>query len=196
MRSAARSLAERERGLASISLSARGARRRRNKPESGGARICGFRRVARAARRFAGALGEKAFDDAVLQRMEGNHRKPAKWRKRALGRFETAFEFAQFVIHVNAQRLESARGRMDRLAARSGAQHAFDDFSKHPRARDGTRGNNGARNGAGAFFLAITPEDIGKFRFAERVHGIGSAFTRTAHAHVERSVFLEGESAS
>ncbi len=40
----------------------------------------------------------------------------------AFGRFEAALEFAQLVVHMDAQRLEGAGGGMDRLARGGGAE--------------------------------------------------------------------------
>ena len=86
------------------------------------------RRMARALGRGVAALGQEALDDAVFQRMERDDRKAAAGAQHALGRFEAALEFAQFVIHIDAQRLEGARGRMDRLARR-GRAHRLDTIS-------------------------------------------------------------------
>ena len=81
--------------------------------------------MARAAAGAARALGEEALDDAVFQRMEGDDGEPPLRFQHAFGGFKPAFEFAQLVVHSDAQRLEGARRGMDFL--RAAAEHAFDD---------------------------------------------------------------------
>ena len=76
VRSAARSFAERARGLAAISASSGVSGRRVSaRKVGGGATTSGW---WREAGRRAAAFGEKFLDDAVLERMEGDNDKTAR----------------------------------------------------------------------------------------------------------------------
>src|SRR5690606_1198833 len=82
--------------------------------ETGCARLDG-RQMARAARRGPGALTQESLDDAVLERMEGDHGQSASGRQDPLRRGQSALELAQLVVHVETQRLEAARRRVDAI---------------------------------------------------------------------------------
>ena len=66
----------------------------------------------------------------------------------AFGRFETALEFAQFVVHIDAQRLEGARGGMDRMAGGRRAKRLGHDLGELRRALDRAGRDDGAGNAA------------------------------------------------
>src|SRR3546814_20558246 len=58
--------------------------------------------------------------------MKGDDDESAAWRQQAFGGRETAFELAELVVHVQAQRHEGARARIDSVACpRHGATDAF-----------------------------------------------------------------------
>ena len=130
VRIAARSLAERARGLAAISASV-GATAPPRLVEGRGPRLR-LRQVARAGR-IAGAVGDEALDDAVLERMEGDHGQPAAGLQHALGRKQRPRQLAELVVDEDAQRLEDARRRMD-LVARLAADMRLDRVGKVERA--------------------------------------------------------------
>ena len=111
VRSAARSLAERARGLAAISASSGTTGRLVSTRKVGG----GLRDLGQMARdaAAAAALGEKRLDDAVLERMERHDHQPAAGLEHALGRGRAGGELAQLVVDEDAQRLERAGRRMD-----------------------------------------------------------------------------------
>ena len=111
LRSAARSLAERARGLRAISSASAMTGRLVSTRKVGAGRLT-FGRVARAGAGFA-AAGKERLDDAVLERMERHRHQPALRLEDALGGLQRRDQFAQFVVDENAQGLKRARGRMD-----------------------------------------------------------------------------------
>ena len=70
-------------------------------------------------------ISECLFDQTVFQRMERDHGEASAGLQYALRGGETAFEFAEFVVHVNAQRLESPCRGIDAVVrtADFGANH-------------------------------------------------------------------------
>ncbi len=80
--------------------------------------------------------GQEALDDTVFQRMEGDDRQASAGAQHALGGFEPAFQFAQLVIHIDAQRLKGARRRMDRMAGGRRAHRLGDDLRERGGAFD------------------------------------------------------------
>ena len=88
--------------------------------------------MPRAGRRAA-ALGEEGFDDAVLERMEGNHDQASGGFEHPLGRGEAARQFAELIVDENPQRLEGARRRMNGAVARM--HDTRDDLGQRSRRR-------------------------------------------------------------
>src|SRR5690606_17662740 len=78
--------------------------------------------MPRAGRRLA-AIGDEALYDPILKRMERHHCQTAAWLQHAFGPKQRPGQLAEFVIDVDAQRLEYPRGWMDtvpRLAPDTG----------------------------------------------------------------------------
>src|SRR5437660_10536863 len=101
-----------------------------------------FRRsVARTLTEAPGALGEEMFHDAVLERMERDHRQTPLGFQNAFGRLESRLELTEFVVHRDAQGLKGACRGMDFLRAPS--QHAFGDLGQFARPRDRPRSDDG-----------------------------------------------------
>ena len=130
-------MAERARGLASISASV-GATAPPRFSKVADLRL----RLGQEARagRIAGAVGDETLDDAVLERMERHHGKPAAGLQHALGGKQRLRQLAELVVDEDAQRLEDARRRMD-LVARLAADMGFDGVGEVERAleRPGSR---------------------------------------------------------
>ena len=132
MRSAARSFAERERGLSAISASSGvSGRRVSTRKVGGGASSSGW---WREPDRCAAALDQEAFDNAILERMERHHGEPARRFQSALGGNKRARYLAELVIDENAQRLEGAGGRMDCAVAH--VHDTADDLGQRARGLD------------------------------------------------------------
>ena len=104
-----------------------------------------------------------------------------------------AFQLAQLVIHMDAQRLEGAGGGMDGMAQGGGALRFRHDLGQLRRAGDGARGDDGAGDAAGVLFLAIARDGQAQGALVGAVDEIGGAFARQAHAHVQRAVLAEGK---
>ena len=122
--------------------------------------------MARAGARIA-ALGEERFDDAVFQRMERHHHQPPAGLEHALGRRERGGQFAELVVHENAQRLERARRRMNIAGSR--AHDRCDDIGKRTRGGDrriGARLDDGAGDRARMPLLAERENDVGEIALA------------------------------
>ena len=139
---------------------------------------------------------EEALDDAVLQRMERHHREPPAFGEQALGREQAFDQFAQFIVHRDAQRLEAAGRRMG--IARLPADGLFDRRGEHRRRGDGlvgARRDDEVRDAPGFAFLAIGIEQIGEIFLFEAIDEVRRAVAVTTHPHVERTVAHEGKAA-
>ena len=55
---------------------------------------------------------EKAFDDAVFERMKTDHRQKPAGGKGALGGGKPLFKLAEFIVDRDADRLKAAGGRV------------------------------------------------------------------------------------
>ena len=117
VRSAARSRAERARGLRAISAApgTTGLRFRRRKLGAARAPAAAGGASSRAA--AAAARAQETLHPAVLERMERDDREPAAGHQQALGRREAAVELAQLVVDGDAQRLEGAGRGVDAAGA-------------------------------------------------------------------------------
>ena len=106
--SATRNTALRARGLAGGFLVARllrAADRQQRRHE-----IVRVRKTA-VGRRRLGMAGDELLDDAVLERMEADHRQPPARLQARQGGVEPGFEVGQLAVDEDADRLEAARGR-------------------------------------------------------------------------------------
>ena len=111
VRSAARSFAERARGLAATSLSsATIGRLVRMRNVVAACTACGAWREA-ALRRPRDT--EESLDDTVLERVERHDHKPATGTEHLFGGPQRRDELVELLVHENAQRLKCARRRMD-----------------------------------------------------------------------------------
>ena len=194
VRTAALSLAERARGLTAISASEAAIAPPALSKVAGMA--AGFRQMPRL-RLLAGAVGDEALDDAVLERMEGDDGEPAAWLQHALGGEQCAGELAELVIDEDAQRLEDAGGRMD-LVLRVAADMRLDRIGKVERALERALlapPLDHPRDAAGMPLLAEEAEDAREIAWLEAVDHVGSRRAGLGHAHVERAVGAEGEAA-
>ena len=79
--------------------------------------VHGIRHVARGRGSLPPRVGEEALDDAVLERMEGDDHQPPAGRQQALRCMQRLDQFLEFAVHMDAQRLEGARGGMDAVLA-------------------------------------------------------------------------------
>ena len=106
-----------------------------------------------------------------------------------------AVQFAQFIIHMDAQRHEGPGGGIN--AVFGPGNDATDDFCKlqRPGERFGLAGSdNGAGNPAGEAFLAQLADQVGKFLFLEGVDDVRGGRSVLCHAHVQGAVATEGKS--
>ncbi len=152
--------------------------------------------MARAGGGLAGAVDEELLDDAILERMEGDDHQTTAGLQHPLGRNQRRFQFAELVVHRDAQRLEGARRRVD--VAGLGAHDAADDVGKA--LRRGDRGfralaDDGLGDMARQALLAIGVDEVGEVGLLEPRDEVGGAVALARHAHVERPVEAEGEAA-
>ena len=129
----ARSLAERERGLAAISAAPGSTALRRVSLKLGARSDRHVRRMARGAALAARALGEEILDDAVFERMEGHRDQPPAGAQDGFGRRQPGDQLAQLVIDEQPQRLKAARRRMLGVVV-AAAEHARDEVGEFQRA--------------------------------------------------------------
>ena len=101
VRSAARSLAERARGLAETS-SPPAVTGRLVRMTKLGARLVHFRQMPRAAAGLA-AFDQEILDDAVFQRMKRHHHQPAARLQHALGGRQRQMQFVELRVDENPQ---------------------------------------------------------------------------------------------
>jgi len=152
--------------------------------------------VARCPRRAAGGVGHEALDDAILKAVERHHDQPPARIQQGGGLREAAIELAQLVIDGDAQRLKTAGGAVDsgwiarRRPANDGGQpnRAFD-------RRQAAFGADGARDPARPSFLSVSMQDLRQLGLGGGVDDFRRRGTGVAHAHVERTIGAEGETA-
>src|SRR3546814_1961437 len=101
--------------------------------------------------------------------MKGDDDESAAWRQQAFGGRETSFELAELVVHVQAQRHEGARGRIDSVACpRHGATDDFGELTGAGDRRPAPRLDDGAGDATRPPFLAERVENVGQRRIVER----------------------------
>ena len=129
--------------------------------------------------------------------MERHDRQAAAGGQHLLGSGEAALEFAQFVVHRDAQRLEGARGGIALVPALR-PDRAAHDLGQLTGALDALGAaclDDVARDATAAALLAVTPDDVGELCFVGVVHQIGRRLPVLLHAHVERTGGTEGKAA-
>src|SRR5207302_1077717 len=115
-------------------------------------RIDKRRTVARTGRRSSAAFAEEALHDAVLEAVKGDHGQASAGAQRTLGRSQALFELIELGVQMDADRLESPRGRVGLLAGTE-TGGAADDRGKLGGALDRARGDDGAGDRPGTRFL-------------------------------------------
>ncbi len=124
------------------------------------------RQAAGGGRGRAG--GERALDDAVLERLVGQHDHPAADGKGTDGRRDGSCENAEFVVHLDAKRLEDALRRMAGALDRGGGgrdQHV-DELARPREGGDLASLDDFARVARGELFLAVLIEDAAQVGLA------------------------------
>ena len=195
VRSAARSLAERARGLAAISASSGTIGRLVSTRKVGGGRA---HPADGASRRRAGCARPETI---LTMRSSSEWKETTTSRPPGLstrfGRGEAVRQLGKLLVHENAQRLEGARRRMDRARARRAPRRPRSRPARgwcdrpsagaRPRWRARPRGH-GAPRPSVEMMVARSRSDAGATTSAARR-------PVAAHAHVERAVEAEGEAA-
>ena len=126
--------------------------------------------------------------------MKGDHRQPATGRQKPFGGVKTAFQLAQFVVHMKPQRLDRPGCRINAVARRP--NHRANDAGQLAGPGDGgffARRDNGRRHLPRPAFFAQAIDDVGQGLFVQRVDQIGRAGAAAAHPHVQGTVFAEGK---
>jgi hypothetical protein len=118
------------------------------------------------------------------------------WRHAGGDCLQGLAERAEFVVHMDPERLENLRGWMARTAA------GRDGFNGIPQGGGGFERLRVADltelccNGAGAGFLAVFRKNPCEFGFGKHVHRFGRGHSgRRPHTHVEGTAAQEGKSA-
>ena len=147
--------------------------------------------------RSTAARGEELFDDTVFQGMERDHGEASARPEDSLGGMERLDEFAQFVVHGDAQPLERPGGRMD-SAGGIRPDHARHDLGERRRGLDRAF-PPGLDDGAGhrprAALLAVMVDDVGQRRLLGAIDKVGGALAGALHAHVQGPIVAEREAA-
>ena len=137
----------------------------------------------------------KRFTMRVFQRMKTDYAQAAARRERDETPVERRLDLRELVVHMDADRLESARGGMlAGLARRHGAR---DDLRKLRRTRDRrltTRRDDFASDALRETFLAVLTNyarQLVRRRLRDEVRCRRAA--AVVHAHVERTVLREAE---
>ena len=129
--------------------------------------------------------------------MEGHDGEPPAGAQQGLGRTQPARQLAELVVHVDADCLEGAGRRVDRVA-RALPHRAAHDTGEPGGPGDrrlAARLDDGAGDPPGAAFLAIVADDPGEAALGFLVHHLGRAAPGRRHAHVERAVGAERKAA-
>ena len=167
VRSAARSRAERARGLRAISSASGRTARRPSRRKLGGGAAAGGGHMARHRRPRRCAARRNDFDPSVLERVKRNHRETAARHQQPLGGGQSAVQFAQFIVDRDAQRLKGAGRRVEPRFAASGSRRARSRPARRcgESARCCARRDDGARDPAGKALLAERADQLGQLGF-------------------------------
>src|SRR4051794_10090841 len=105
-------------------------------------------------------------------------------------------QFVQFLVDENTQRLERPRRRVNFARLRS--HHPADDVGQRARSEYRVllaRGDDGARDGAGATLFAKDVDDIGQIDLGGFSNDVRDGRAFLTHAHVERAIEAKGKAA-
>ena len=197
MRSAARSRAEAARGLpVTSSLSGRSAPlvSRRN------CGVAALRGHGQAGRRLVGGQPhELPLDDAVLERVVGQHDDAAADGQHVQRGGQRPAQRAELVVHLDPQGLEGALGRVAAGAPGGRRDRVLDDRAQPLRRGDrgaGPLADHRVGDPPGEPLLAVVAQDPGEFGGRVAVDDVGGgAVLAAVHPHVERGVLGVGEAA-
>ena len=154
------------------------------------------RQAARSGLAAPRALGEKQFDQPILQRMKCHDGEPTARPKRALGGVKRGDEFAKLVVDGDAQSLKRPGGRM--YLAGFSRRDALDhrrQLTRRQERRLLAVMDNGAGDAARGALLAIIIEDVGQRFLFRLVDDLRRATAPPFHPHVERPVAAKGKAA-
>ena len=151
-------------------------------------------KTARSGGFLTAAVPQEIFDDAIFEAVECHHRQTAAGLQQLLCCNKPVFQFTEFAIDMDTDRLEGPGGRV--LLVTGAISQRLSDHQRQLR-RPGQRPRLDDRPGdpARTALLAITIDDIGNRLFIRFVEKVGGALAIAGHAHVERPVFLEREAA-
>jgi hypothetical protein len=145
---------------------------------------------------LAAAVLEAALDDAVLERVEGDHAEAGAAGEAAADRVEAALERAELVVHRDAERLEDAGRRVAATGARDDVRDGVGEVAGGAEGTVAADVHEMGHDADGGVFLAVFAEDADEFLGRLLVHDVGGRARGVgAHAHIERAVVLEREAA-
>lgn len=128
--------------------------------------------------------------------MKSHHHQPAAWAQKTLRRLETTLELTQLVVHRNSQGLEgSGRGIARPLPPTFGTRHDRGERSGGGNGRHATRGYNSPSHRSRLGLVAVHEQQPRQRAFVHPVDQIRSGRSDARHAHVERTLGLERETA-
>ncbi len=142
---------------------------------------------------MAAAAVEEALDDAVFERMERDDHQPSPGLQNTFRGVQRLHQLVQLAVHMDAQRLEGARGGMDLVRARPSRDALY---GAHECEGGGDRFfrtlfHDGASDRPGLRLLAEDMDDVGQLVLSEPVDKIGRAGACPLHPHVERPIAEE-----
>jgi hypothetical protein len=139
------------------------------------------------------------LDDAILQRVKGDHGEPGPREQPAAGLHHERFQLIELAIHPDAYRLEGPGRRVDSLISAAG-NRAPHDLSELPGRRDRAAAagfDDRASDPSGIALLAILENQVRELLLADLIEQIsGRRPLRLIHPHVERLVATEAETAA
>ena len=139
---------------------------------------------------------EPVLHDAVLARVVREHRDPATGRRQVDGTVDGGGQDLQLAVHLDADGLERALGRM--AAATTGRRRNGlpDDAGQLGRRLDRARRDDGGGDADGEALVAVLLEHPHQFELAVAVHDIGGRpLLGRVHPHVDGTVVAIGEPA-
>src|SRR5665811_561820 len=132
-------------------------------------------------------INDSALDDAIFERVVGDHADPPSWAKEPDGRVETGRERIQLCVGGDAKGLERLPGRMPGPPRRSG-NGIGNDGSERLRVVNGSCGDDGRSDTAGIPFFPKTAEEVAEVSVVESVDERICAGPRIRpHAHIDRT---------
>ena len=134
------------------------------------------------------------LDDAVFQRVEGDHCASSTGPESCDGLRKRFLHCRQFIVDGDPQGLKRLRGRVD--AVPSSGRCLFDDSDQFPGGMKRSAVDDGTCDLASVAVFAVAEDDVCQFPFFKGVDDLIRAHNGVdSETHIQRTILQKGESA-